>query len=151
MKAAILESLGNEPVYGDYEEPNSQNYEQVIIKVKAAALKNLDKIKTYSEYYAPYKTLPVVVGTDCVGTLSDGSLIYAHGLTGTMAEKALIHANRYTLLPDNIDPVVAAALPNAILGSVFPLKIRANMKAGQTVLINGATGITGKVAVQVAK
>lgn len=151
MKAAILKRLGTEPIYGDFKEPFSQDDEQVVIKVKAAALKNLDKLKTYKEYYSPYNILPVVVGTDCVGTLPNGSLVYAHGLTGTMAEKALIHAKRYTLLPDNIDPVVAAALPNAILGSVVPLKMRAKMKPGQNILINGATGITGKVAVQVAK
>ena len=151
MKAAILEKLGDKPIYGNIKDPVPHNDDQVVIDVKAAALKNLDKLKTYPEYYAPYQTLPVVVGTDCVGSLPDGTKVYAHGITGTMAEKTVINSNRYTILPDNLDLAVAAALPNAILGSVVPLIIRANMKPGQNILINGATGITGKIAVQVAK
>ena len=151
MKAAVLSRLGSEPEFKDFTDPVPQNDQQIVMRVKAAALKNLDKLKTYKDYYAPYQTLPVVVGTDGVGVLDNGQMVYAHGITGTMAQKALVSADRYTVLPDNIDPAVAAALPNAVLGSSVPLKVRANMKPGQVVVINGATGITGKVAVQIAK
>ncbi len=151
MKAAVLNRLNEVPVFTDFPDPVPQNDDQIVMHVKAAALKNLDKLKTYKDYYAPYQTLPVVVGTDGVGVLESGQTVYAHGITGTMAEKALISANRYTPLPDNLDPAIAAALPNAVLGASVPLKIRADMKPGHVVIINGATGITGKVAVQIAK
>ena len=151
MKAAVLNKLGSVPVYMDFPDPVPQDETQIVMNVKAAALKNLDKVKTRECYYAHYQQLPVVVGTDGVGTLPDGTKVYALGITGTMGQRALISANRYTVLPDNIDFALAAALPNAVLGSAIPLIDRAEMKSGDVVLINGATGITGKVAVQIAK
>lgn len=151
MKAAVLEQIDTRPVYRDISNPVPANDAEVIMKVKAVALKNLDKLKTQSTYYAPYNTFPTVVGTDGVGTLSDGTMVYALGITGTLAQEALIPAGRYTRLPNGIDPAMAAALPNAILGSAVPLKARAGIEKGDVVLVNGATGITGKVAVQVAK
>jgi NADPH:quinone reductase-like Zn-dependent oxidoreductase len=151
MKAAVLNKLGSAPVYSDFPEPVPQSEEQVVMQVIAAALKHLDKLKTRKEYYAPYQEVPVVTGTDGVGTLPDGTLVYAQGITGTMAEKTLITAGKYTVLPAHLDMATAAALPNAVLGSAVPLIVRAQMKPGEVVLINGATGITGRVAVQVAK
>jgi NADPH:quinone reductase-like Zn-dependent oxidoreductase len=54
-------------------------------------------------------------------------------------------------LPKEIDDVTAAALPNAVIGSAMALLFKAKMKRGETVLINGATGFTGRIAVQIAK
>ena len=50
MKAAVLNQLDSLPVYGNHLDPVPRNEEQVIIEMKAAALKNLDKLKTYSAY-----------------------------------------------------------------------------------------------------
>jgi len=54
-------------------------------------------------------------------------------------------------LPDGISNAVAASLPNAVAGSAMALKFRAQIKPGETVLINGATGFTGQMAIQIAK
>ncbi len=85
-----------------------------------------------------------------VGTLEDGTRIFGVG-DGVLAEKAIMNKRMVVKLPDNIDDVVAAALPNAIIGSALALLFRAKFKAGEIVLINGATGFTGKLAVQLAK
>src|SRR5690606_31087055 len=130
-------------------EPKSDD--EIILEVKAAAVKNLDKLRASGTHYASYTSLPVVVGMDGVGVLNDGTRVYAQGLTGMLAEKALIHREQYTLIPDHLDNYTAAALPNAVLGSAMALKIRGKMKPGQNVLINGATGVTGLLAVQIAK
>jgi NADPH:quinone reductase-like Zn-dependent oxidoreductase len=151
MKAAVLNQLGEMPVYGDFPDPIPQNADQLVLKVKAAALKNIDKLKTAPGTYLSYRELPAVVGIDGVGVLEDGTTVYAQGITGMMAEKALIAKGRYTVLPKGIDPALAAALPNAVLGSAMALHARAKLKTGDVVVINGATGVTGKVAVQVAK
>src|ERR1051326_3608559 len=68
-----------------------------------------------------------------------------------IAEKAIVERDRMIKLPDSIDDITAAALPNAVAGSAMALLFRAGMKKGETVLINGATGFTGKIAIQVAK
>jgi NADPH:quinone reductase-like Zn-dependent oxidoreductase len=151
MKAAVLKQLGSIPLYSDFPEPLPQNGEQAVVNVKAAALKTLDKARTKAGFYVSYRELPAIVGTDGVGVLADGRKVYAQGITGMIAEKALISANRFTVLPDGIDLALAAALPNAVIGSALALKLRAEMKSGDVVLINGATGVTGQLAVQVAK
>jgi NADPH:quinone reductase-like Zn-dependent oxidoreductase len=68
-----------------------------------------------------------------------------------MAEKAIVSKERMIALPAALDIVTAAALPNAVMGSAMPLRFRAAMQAGETVLVNGATGVTGRMAVQLAK
>lgn len=152
MKAVVLYQLGEIPRYGDFPDPVPQNDQQELMFVKAAAVKNLDKGKASGAHYSASKLHePVVVGMDGVGTLADGTRIYAIGITGMIAEKALVHKNGYVKLPDNIDYATAAALPNAVLGAAAALNYRAHMQAGEVVLINGATGVTGMVAVQMAK
>jgi NADPH:quinone reductase-like Zn-dependent oxidoreductase len=68
-----------------------------------------------------------------------------------MAEKATIDKNRFVPLPDELDDATAAALPNAVFGSAMGLKFKADIQSGDVVLINGATGFTGRTAVQIAK
>ena len=92
-----------------------------------------------------------VIGGDGVGLLADGTRVFALGVSGMIAEKAVIEKSRMVKLPQGIDDATAAALPNAVAGSAMALLFRAGMKPGETVLINGATGFTGKIAVQVAK
>ena len=151
MKAAVLHQLGSIPIYEEFPIPIPQNEHQLILNLKASALKNLDKLRVSGKHYASYTDLPVVVGIDGVGVLEDGTRVYAQGITGMMAENALISKNSYTILPDKIDNLTAAALPNTVIGATMALRFRAKMEKGDVVLINGATGVTGQIAVQIAK
>jgi NADPH:quinone reductase-like Zn-dependent oxidoreductase len=151
MKAAVLHQLGSNPKFEDFEAPIPNNENEVIINVKAFSLKNVDRGKAAGLHYTSYPSLPTVVGIDGAGVLEDGTKIYAWGKTGMLAEQALIEKGKWTVIPDGIDFETAAALPNALVGSDTALLYRAGFQPGQTVLINGATGFTGKVAVQMAK
>jgi len=151
MKAAVLEKLGETPKYKDFKDPKTQNDDQLVLEVKAAAVKNLDKLRASGEHYSTHEELPAVVGMDGVGTLEDGTRVYAKGITGMIAEKAIINKDGYTEIPSNLDFDMASALPNAVLGAAMSLKVRGDIKEGQNVLINGATGVTGQMAVQIAK
>lgn len=150
MKAAVLHQLGTNPKFETINDPQPTS-EQTIITIKAAAIKQLDKIKASGKHYTKYPYFPIAVGTDGTGILEDGTRIYASGITGMLAEKALVQKGNWTVLPDGISFETAAALPNALIGSDMALLYRAKMEAGQTILINGATGVTGKIAVQMAK
>jgi NADPH:quinone reductase-like Zn-dependent oxidoreductase len=150
MKAGIVHQLGTNPVYGDFENPEPQAGQQ-IISVKAAAIKQVDRSIVAGRHYTSLPQLPVVPGIDGAGLLQDGTPIYAWGITGMFAEQALVKTGKWTVLPAGIDFALAAALPNALVGSDMALLYRAKMEAGQTVLINGTTGVTGKIAVQMAK
>ncbi len=151
MKASVLHELGTMPKYEDFPDPVPQNADQLLMTVKAASIKNLDKSRASGKHYASYTNLPTVVGIDGVGILEDGTRVYAQGITGMMAEKALIASGKYVELPDNISDATAAALPNAAMGAALALRYRAKIKTANVVLINGATGVTGQLAVQIAK
>jgi NADPH:quinone reductase-like Zn-dependent oxidoreductase len=121
--------------------------------VKAAAIKHVDKSRASGKHYSTKNDIneAKIIGSDGVGLLEDGSRVYAIGVSGMIAEKAVIEKSRMVPLPVGIDDLSAAALPNAVIGSAMGLRFRAGMKPGETVLINGATGFTGKIAVQIAK
>ena len=141
------------PQYVDFPEPIVHNDEELLISVKAAAIKHLDKSKATGKHYSTRNdpSRAKVIGGDGVGLLKDGTRVYAIGVSGMIAEKAVIEKSRMVPLPAGIDDVTAAALPNAVIGSAMGIRFRTGMKQGETVLINGATGFTGKIAVQIAK
>ena len=153
MKAAVIYTKGEMPKYAEFAEPIVQNDNEVLIAVKAVAITNLDKRKASGKHYSSENENQkgFVVGSDAIGFLEDGTRVYARGITGTMAEKAVVEKNRMVPLPDGISNATAAAMPNAVAGSAMALRFRAGIKPGETVLINGATGFTGQMAIQIAK
>jgi NADPH:quinone reductase-like Zn-dependent oxidoreductase len=154
MKAAIIHQPGDLPQYADMSEPVVQNDSELLLHVTAAAVKHLDKSQARGTHYstAQKPSQPArIIGGDAVGTLADGTRVFAIGTSGTLAERALIDRHRLVKLPAGLDDAVAAALPNAVIGAGMALRFRAALQPGETVLINGATGFTGRVAVQLAK
>lgn len=151
MKAAVLHNYGTNPKYQEFTTPIPQNENETILSVKASSLKQLDKLKASGKHYTSYPELPTTVGIDGAGILDDGTRVYSWGKTGMFAEKAIVERNKCTVIPDGVDFEIAAALPNALLGSDAALLYRGNIQPGNTVLINGSTGVTGKIAVQMAK
>jgi len=154
MKAAVMFQRGEMPKYtADFPEPSVQKDDELLISVKAAAIKHLDKSKASGKHYSTTNDIhqAKVIGGDGVGLLPDGTRVFALGISGMIAEKAIVKKNNLIKLPEGLDDVTAAALPNAVAGSAMALRFRATMKPGETVLINGATGFTGNIAVQIAK
>ena len=152
MKAAVVYKKGGMPRYTDFPEPILKNDNEVLISVKAAAIKHFDKGRAKGTHYSAETNTQnaLVVGGDGVGLLGDGTRVYALG-EGMIAEKAIIDKRKMVTLPEGIDDASACALPNAVAGSAMALRFRANMKSGETILVNGATGFTGKIAIQIAK
>ena len=153
MKAAVMFQNGDMPQYTDFPEPIIHGDNELLISVKAAAIKHVDKSRASGKHYSTKNDInrAKIIGGDGVGLLEDGTRVYAIGVSGMIAEKAVIDKSRMAPLPAGIDNVSAAALPNAVIGSAMGFRFRADMKPGETVLINGATGFTGKIAVQIAK
>jgi NADPH:quinone reductase-like Zn-dependent oxidoreductase len=154
MKAAMVQSFGNPPRYGNFREPSAADENQVVVKVRAAALSNLVKGQASGTHYSANTQLPFVPGYDGVGALPDGRRAYFFGPPapfGAMAELSLAAPTRTILLPDGVDDVTAAALGNPGLASWGSLLGRAKLQPGESVLVNGATGVAGQQAIQVAK
>lgn len=153
MKAAVVSKKGGIPQYMDFPDPIINNKNEALIFVKAASIKNLDRARASGKHYSTENEehQPTIVGSDGVGFLEDGSKVYFFSKKGTVAEKAVADKDRIVSIPEGLDFSIAAALPNAVMGSAMGLRFKTKLKAGETVLINGATGITGKIAVQIAK
>lgn len=153
MKAAVVYKRGESPKYVEFAEPILQTENQVLLSVKAVAITNLDKGRASGKHYSSEDSNEngFVVGSDAIGLLENGTRVYARGLTGTMAEKAIVDKNILVPLPEGLNDTVAASMPNAVAGSAMALKFRAGIKPGETVLINGGAGFTGQMAIQIAK
>lgn len=153
MKAAVVFEKGSTPQYVDFPVPEVTKENEVLVTVKAASIKNLDRARASGSHYSTEHEVhqPAVIGSDGVGYLEDGSRVYFFSKKGTVAEKAVADRKMMVPVPDTLDFSTAAALPNAVMGSAMALKFKAGIQPGSTVLINGATGITGKTAVQIAK
>lgn len=154
MKAAVIYKKGEMPKYAEFATPIPQNENEILLSVKAVAITNLDKAKASGKHYSSENKnhqSGTLIGSDGIGLLEDGTRVYARGITGTIAEKAVVEKNRMVKLPEGISNAVAAAMPNAIAGSAMALRFRAGIQPGETVLINGATGFTGQMAIQIAQ
>jgi len=153
MKAAVIYKKGELPRYVDFPEPAAQKEDEIIVTVKAVAIKHLDKSKASGQHYSSEnaKEKGRIIGGDGVCLLEDGTRVYAIGVGGMMSEKAVIDKERWVKLPATLDDATAAALPNAVIGAAMGLRFKAEIQPGDVVLINGATGFTGRVAVQIAK
>jgi len=153
MYAAVVEAFGQSPSYSTFPDPEPRDGE-LLIKVRAAALSNLVKGQASGQHYSSGSQLPFVVGNDGVGTIPDGRRVYFIGPRapfGSMAEYTVVAERRMIFLPDGVDDITAAALGNPGLASWGSLIGRARIQPGESVLINGATGVAGQQAIQVAK
>ena len=153
MHAAVLHALGKPPRFEEFPDPTPGEGE-VLINVSAAALKPVDKQMAAGTHYASPSEFPVVCGMDGVGRLEDGTRVFFGGARrpyGAMAERTVVRRVQCFSVPDELDDVTAAAIPNPGVSAWLSLKHSAKLASGETVLILGATGVTGKLAVQIAK
>jgi NADPH:quinone reductase-like Zn-dependent oxidoreductase len=153
MKAAIVVEAGKTPIYGDFKEPVPADGE-LQVTVSAAALSTVVKSRASGRHYSSSGQLPFVVGIDGVGRLDDGRRVYfalPRAPFGSMSERTVIRPSHCVSLPDRLDDVTAAAIANPGMSAWAALKERAHLIEGETVLVNGATGTAGRLAVQIAK
>src|ERR1700719_3881608 len=153
MKAAVLHELGKTPRFEDFAEPTAGK-EEAVVRVRAASLKAIDRQLASGSHYASPRELPVVCGTDGVGELEEGTRVFFGGPRrpyGAMAERTVAPRAFCFSVPAGIDDDTAAALPNPGVSAWLSLTHRAKLAPGETVLILGATGVTGQLAVQIAK
>lgn len=153
MNAAVLRTLGKPPRFEQFSEPTPGEGE-AIVHVRAAALKPVDQQLASGSHYASFRELPVVAGTDGVGYLDDGTRVFFGGPRrpyGAMAQRTVVPRLFCFPVPEGVDDDTAAALPNPGVSAWLSLTWRAKLVPGETVLILGETGVTGKLAVQIAK
>ena len=152
MKAAVIHTFGQPPHFEDFPEHTAGNGE-VSVTVRATGLHPLVRAQASGSLSGSTNLFPRIPGIDGAGSLDDGTRVYfvqARPPYGTMAERCVVHREWIFPMPDRLDDLTAAALFNPAQSSWLAFT-RAQLAKEETVLILGATGAAGKLAVQIAK
>lgn len=152
MKAVVVHSFDKPPEFSTFVDP-APAHDEHIVSMQAAALTQLARTQVAGQHYSS-GTPPFVPGIDGVGVLENGRQVYfafPRAPFGAMAERVPVRATHMIPVPGNIDAVTAAAIANPGMSSWLALTKRAVLQAGESVLVIGAAGASGRLAIQIAK
>ena len=154
MHAAVVTSFDEPPHYQRFETPKPSGEHELLVDVLAVGLHPRVRTGAAGAHYTSTGKLPMIPGIDGVGRRPDGTRIYFvadDDVIGTMADKALVDVRRAIELPDAVDVTHVAAAMNPAMSAWVALRRRVPLQPGQSVLVLGATGNAGQMAVQIAK
>ena len=150
MKAAVVHEIGGTPRADEVAAPVPGEGE-VLVRVLAAPINAVDRSRVAGTHHSRPE-LPAVAGFVGAGELSDGRrVIFMKMAGGSMAEQVAVNPAQLIPIPDGVDPAVAAAAFNPALSAWWTVHHRGPVEPGSRVLVQGATGVTGKLAVQLAR
>jgi NADPH:quinone reductase-like Zn-dependent oxidoreductase len=162
MRAAVLRRHGEPPRFGQHPAPGRRPG-QALIRITAAPVNPLDLLCASGTSYFGQPALPYVPGTQGVGTVAEadgipaGQRVWfscAAGMApgdGSMAELCVAPETALLPLPDGVSDDLAAALGLSAVAAWMALSWRGQLQPGEHVLVLGASGNVGQVAVQAAR
>lgn len=152
MKAAVVHERGGVPRYEEFPDPTPRECE-VLVRPRAVAVENVDKaVVRGSHYTAGAQVFPMIPGHGGIGELEDGTLVSFGGLRapyGALAQVCAVDARAAQPIPEGIDPTVLAVMSSAV--TAMSIAVAGALRPGQTVLVQGGTGVAGRLTVQVAR
>jgi len=154
MRAAVVRSFDRPPHYEDFDTPVPAGTNEALVDVLAVGLHPRVRTGASGRHYTSTGTLPMIPGIDGVGRLEDGQVVYfvaPDDTWGSMADQAVVDLRRTIPLPGTVDVTKVAAVMNPAMAAWAALRRRVPLRSGQSVLVLGATGSAGSMAVQVAK
>lgn len=152
MRAAQIVELGRAPDVAERAEPS-----EAAVRIEAVALNPLDLAVGRGAFYGGHPPLPYVPGCEAVGRTEDGRHVYLFGegrgvqCDGFLAERVAVPDDLLVEIPDGVDAAVAAAAGIAGIAGWVPVAWKADVSADDRVLVLGATGSVGRIAVQAAR
>ncbi len=160
IAAGIVDAAGSPPRVGRIS-PVARTSGSTLVSVVAAPLNPLDLAIASGTFHSVRHDAPYVPGAECVGTVLEsdsyvhGTWVYAEcrpspDAPGALATQVVVPDESLLALPDGLDPILAAAVGNAGTAAYLPLVEAARLSDGDTVLVLGATGSVGQLAIQVA-
>ena len=155
MRAAVIERYGEPPVVKNIDEPRPDG--KALIEVAAAPLNPVDLSIASGKFYQQAPPTPYVPGGEGIGRLlqsgQPGPRVYFRAALphGALAERALTDVGQTVAIPDGVPDGVASALGTAGIAAYLSVTWRANLQPGETILVLGASGVLGSIAIQVAR
>ncbi|HEX6715286.1 MAG TPA: zinc-binding alcohol dehydrogenase family protein [Thermoleophilaceae bacterium] len=157
MRAALVEQIGQPPVVGEVAEPQ-RGEGQALVQVTAAAINPIDISISLGKFYGGTPEVPYVMGKEAVGRVLEGERLepgtqvwFQPPAGGAFAEFSIADEEQAIALPEGTDHSLAAALGIAGLTGWLAIEWRGHVRGGERVLVLGATGVVGLVAVQAAR
>ena len=154
MHAAVVRSFDHPPRYEAFDTPEPAGPDEALVDVLAVGLHPRVRTGASGRHYSSSGTLPMIPGVDGVGRLPDGRRVYfvaSDDVRGSLAEQTVVDVRRTIQLPERVDSNKIAAAMNPAMSAWVALRRRVPLEPGQSVLVLGATGNAGGMAVQVAK
>lgn len=149
----MLQDRERAPVPGEFEEPRAESEGQVVVEVSVAGLNPVD-IATAKGLMGNPPPLPSVAGREGIARTEDGRHVYFDKSVppfGSFAERTLVEDDTLIDVPDGVEDSRAVAFGIAGLAAWLGLGWRGGLSGGESVLVLGASGVVGLVAVQGAK
>jgi NADPH:quinone reductase-like Zn-dependent oxidoreductase len=156
VRGALISELGSPPRPAELEEPQAGAGETVVT-VEAVGLNPVDLAVGNGAFYGGHPPLPYPPGCEAAGRTDAGELVYLFGdgrgisEPGFMTERVAVPAELPLRVPDGTDAALVAAIGIAGVAGWVPVAWKAKVTADDRVLVLGATGAVGLVAVQAAK
>jgi NADPH2:quinone reductase len=153
MRAAMLRAHGGVPELQEIDDPGPAEGAEVL-EVQAAGVNPVDVRIASGEFALERHEPPYVAGKEGVGRRADGSLVYfdrSREPYGAFARRTLVDAGSGYPVPHGLDPALAVSLGVSGLAAWMGLEWRGRLAYGETVLVLGASGVVGQIAVQAAK
>jgi NADPH2:quinone reductase len=156
MRALVLEEWGSVPVVSDVPDPAPADG-RALVRVRAAGLNPVDLAIASGRFYLPLPDPPFVVGAECMGevvssaTVPAGTRVWCLPVTGGFAEVVSVPEESLVPVPDGLGDVTAGGLGVAGLAGWMSVRARGRLAPGETVVVLGASGVVGQVAVQTAR
>jgi NADPH:quinone reductase-like Zn-dependent oxidoreductase len=154
MRAAVVRSFEHAPRYETHDTPEPAGSDEALVEVLAVGLHPRVRTGASGRHYTSTGTLPMIPGIDGVGRLADGRRVYfvsTDDTWGSMADRAVVDLRRIVPLPESAEAIKVAAAMNPAMSAWVALRRRVRLEPGQSVLVLGATGSAGGMAVQIAK
>jgi NADPH2:quinone reductase len=156
VRAVRIHELGSEPLAEEIPEPQASDG-RVVLDILAVALNPLDLAVAAGRFYGGHPPLPYVPGAEAVARRPDGSRVYVFGdglgvaRDGTLTERATVPEERLVEVPEGVDDAQAVAFGISGIVGWSAVSLRGRVSAGDRVLVLGATGAAGSVALQGAR
>lgn len=153
MYAAVVADFTKNPVYAEFPDPEESEHTQVV-EVLASAVHQIVRSIARGAHYSSGDSLPIIAGIDGIARIADGRRVYTGGCAepwGMLAERAPVPAGWAIEVPDGVDDITAAAIVNPAASSWLPYDRLIAPGSAPTVVVNGATGASGTLAVEAAR
>ncbi|WP_061291642.1 quinone oxidoreductase family protein [Herbidospora cretacea] len=156
MRAAVVEECGRPPAVRSVPRPLA-GAGDVLVSVTCAPITPLDRLCATGVSYFGAPALPYVPGVQGVGLAPDGSRVWfptSAGMApgdGSLAEVCAVPSSDLVRLPDGCTDVAAASLGLSAVAAWMALTWRGQLVAGENVVVLGAGGAVGQVALRAAR